>query len=67
MTTTKKVAQLVPVRIERPAFRNGKPSYIWRPGMKVITPEGAEIQPYMATREARAFCKAEGWQVQGSR
>ena len=64
MTASTAVAQLVPVLIEKPAFRHGKPSYVWRPGVKVVTPEGQEMQPYMGVREARAFCKQQGWTTQ---
>lgn len=55
-------ATLIPTQMEVGCTRHGKPSYRWVPALKVITPDGKEIQPYMRIREARAFCKAQGWQ-----
>lgn len=57
-------AKLVPVRIEVAALRHGKPIFLWVNGFKVITPSGAEIQPYMRSREAREFCRSHGWAIE---
>jgi hypothetical protein len=50
-------ASLIPVSME---IASGQ-SYRWVDGFKVINPKGHELQPYMRKREARAFCKAQGW------
>lgn len=50
----KKTATLVPTLVER----RGK----WVAGFKILDPDsGNELQPHMAVREAKAFCKKQGW------
>lgn len=51
------VATLIPARFERATARG----FVWCDGVKIITPSGTEIQPYMSKTDARAYCKREGW------
>lgn len=52
----KKTARLVPVLVEK----RGK----WVSGFKILSPDtGNELQPHMTTKDAREFCKAQGWEV----
>lgn len=39
----------------------GKPGYKWVEGYEVTQPNGRALQPYMRKREAKKFCKAQGW------
>lgn len=55
------VATLVPVKIEVEQWRLGVCSYRWTEGRKIISPTGREIQPHMRLRDARAYCRRQGW------
>jgi hypothetical protein len=54
-------ARLRPVKLEVPCTRRGRPSFKWVHGYQVVTPEGAELLPYMRMMEAIRFCAKQGW------
>jgi len=61
-------AILMPVQVE--VIRKGhkgsnKPcSYKWVEGYQVIQPNGLLVYPYMRKREARAYCRDQGWKIE---
>jgi hypothetical protein len=54
-------ATLVPTLMEGKA--HGR-THQWVEGFMVVNPQGRELQPYMRKREARRFCKSQGWAAQ---
>ncbi len=57
------IAKLVPVQVEVVSNVRGKPRWRWVDGFKVVTPSGLEVLPHMRKREARRYCRENGWAV----
>ncbi len=65
MDNTQPIATLQRTQIEIPRPVRGRPSYVWVEGVYVIQPDGKTLFPPMRIREARKFCKAQGWKAIG--
>ncbi len=53
-------AKFEPARFE---VGTGGPGYRWVDGVYIITPDGKKLFPPMLKRDARAYCKREGWTI----
>lgn len=62
-TSSLTTAKLIPVRMDVPRLIRGRPGYSVVDGFKIVTPNGAEIQPYMRKQAARNFCRELGWKT----
>ena len=56
MTTPTAVLNPVQVEVGSPAK-----GYRWVNGFEIIQPNGLALYPYMRIREAKKFCKDQGW------
>jgi hypothetical protein len=57
----KPLAKLIPVRMEIGGMSHGKPSYRFVDGLQIRQPNGLLLFPYMRIREAKRYCKEQGW------
>ena len=58
------VATFTRTQTEVPRVRHGRPSYVWVEAYAVTAPGGiGPMQPYFRPREARSFCKEQGWKL----